>query len=111
MPILKVYADRIIGLATTKKLKMVGKLLTYDDPRRIWIVSSADLQQEDVAFVEVLVKYDDFKQGNFTRVCTRIGEILRDDLGKSVEVVIPAEGPMEPQAWLPTKQGTQVYKD
>lgn len=112
MPILEVVSNvYAYDPDTVQKIKALGSLIGYNDPKRIWVTTRPGLQQEDVAYVLVMVKESDYRHENFGYFCDELAGLLREALNKSVEVILPGGGPMLPMAWAPTKEGAIIYAD
>lgn len=111
MPFIRINSSQPVDPGTIARIKGYGEILGYSDPRRIWVTVALGLQQDDVVLAEVFAKEEDFENGVFVKFCQRVANRLRLDLGKSAEVVTPADVPMRPVAWAPTEEGAEVYKD
>ena len=108
MPVVHIMADQRISWETTHKIKALGQLIDYT-PEQIWIVTEDGMRQNDVAFVLVMAMAEDVKKMGFAEFCDNIGKIMRQDLGKSVEVALPGNCCVQPLSWSATTEGADRY--
>lgn len=109
MPILRIVSDSRLSDEVVSEIKLLGSILGYDDPRRIWVEVGDGLTQPDVMAVTVTVEKGDFKKLRFEEFCVKVGRYLRDVVSKSVEVVCPTEFGVRSMCWYPTEEGAQIY--
>ena len=113
MPILEIVCDeQAVSEDLIMKVKQLGSLIGYDDPRKVWASFQRGIfLQRGIVYVKVLVKESDYRHENFQLFCDTLAGLLRETLGRSVEVVVPGGVPMLPVSLALTKEGEEIYKD
>jgi len=106
MPYLQIASDSKLSESVVNRVKALGSILGYDDPRKIWVAVNDGLTQSDVMMVMVSVEKGDFEGPLFGMFCHQVARCLRDAVGKSVEVSVSI---ILSVSWCPTEAGALTY--
>lgn len=109
MPILRIVSDSQLPDDIVNQVKVLGSIIGYSDPRCIWVEVSDSLTQSDVMVVFVNIEKRDIDHPQFGEFCIKVGQYLREAVGKSVEVVRPTEFGIHSICWCPTEEGVRIY--